>query len=123
MEQAMTARAQADCIFCRIARGELGTTFVAENESAVAFRDIQPHAPTHVLVVPRRHIASLNDLGPADASLASDLLALSATVARQEGIADTGYRVLINTGPDAGQTVSHLHIHVMGGHRLSAGLG
>jgi histidine triad (HIT) family protein len=114
---------QADCIFCRIARGELGTEFIAENSSAVAFRDIQPHAPTHVLVIPRRHVGSLEELGPEDGGLAVDLLTLAAQVARQEGIAESGYRVLTNTGPDAGQTVFHLHFHVLGGRRLSGGLG
>jgi histidine triad (HIT) family protein len=119
----MTETTHTDCIFCRIARGELGTEFVAENRSAVAFRDIQPHAPTHVLVVPRTHLDSLKHLGTADDGLAGELLALAAEVAHREGIADSGYRVLINTGSDAGQTVLHLHLHVLGGKRLSPGLG
>ena len=114
---------QPDCIFCRIARGELGTEFVGESASAVAFRDIQPHAPTHVLVIPRRHVASLDALAPADSGLAADLLAMAAQVARQEGIVESGYRVLTNTGADAGQTVAHLHFHVLGGRRLAGGLG
>jgi histidine triad (HIT) family protein len=113
---------ERDCIFCKIASGEFGTEFVAETETAVAFRDIQPHAPTHVLVIPRRHVASLNELGPDDGGLAAEMLTLAARVARQEGIVDSGYRVLTNNGPDAGQTVFHLHFHVLGGRRLSSGL-
>jgi histidine triad (HIT) family protein len=115
--------AARDCIFCKIARGEFGTEFVAESEAAVAFRDIHPQAPTHVLIVPRRHVASLDDLGPDDGVLLAELLALATRVARQEGIVESGYRVLTNTGPDAGQTVFHLHFHVLGGRRLSGGLG
>jgi histidine triad (HIT) family protein len=113
----------SDCIFCRIARGELGTEFVAETEAVVAFRDIHPHAPTHVLVIPRRHVASLNDLDPAEFGLVAELLSVATRVARQEGIAESGYRVLTNNGPDAGQTVFHLHAHVLGGRRLAGGLG
>ena len=109
------------CIFCKIARGEFGTTFVAESEHAVAFRDIEPKAPTHVLVVPRQHVRALSEL--TDGAVAAELLRLAADVARLEGIVESGYRVLTNEGPDAGQTVHHLHLHVMGGHRLSAGLG
>jgi histidine triad (HIT) family protein len=112
----------ADCIFCRIVRGEFGTTFVAESENAVAFRDVDPKAPTHVLVVPRRHLRSLQELENQD-GLAAELLSMAAGVARSEGIVESGYRVLTNDGPDAGQTVFHLHFHVLGGKRLTAGLG
>ena len=112
-----------NCIFCRIIRGELGTTFVAENETCVAFRDLEPKAPTHVLVVPKRHIESLKVLSAGDDQLAPALLDLCTEVARREGILESGYRVLTNDGPDAGQTVFHLHFHVMGGHPLTAGLG
>jgi histidine triad (HIT) family protein len=111
-----------DCIFCKIARGEFGTEFVAESETAVAFRDIHPQAPTHVLIIPRRHLASLNDLSAADGNLAAELLTLAARVARQEGIVESGYRVLSNNGPDSGQTVLHLHFHVLGGRKLNTGL-
>jgi histidine triad (HIT) family protein len=117
-----TDETERDCIFCKIARGEFGTEFVAESETAVAFRDIHPQAPTHVLVIPRRHIASLSDLGPDDGDLVDELLALAARVARQDGVVESGYRVLTNTGPDAGQTVFHLHFHVLGGRRLASGL-
>jgi histidine triad (HIT) family protein len=111
------------CIFCRIVQGEFGTEFVAESENAVAFRDIDPKAPVHVLVVPKKHIGGINELDAEQAALAGELLALANEVARKTGITDGGYRVLTNVGPDAGQTVFHLHFHVMGGHKLSAGLG
>lgn len=112
-----------DCVFCRIVRGDFNTEFIAETERAVAFRDIHPHAPTHVLVVPRQHLTSLKDLGPDDAALAAELLALAVEVARKEGVLESGFRVLTNNGPDAGQTVFHLHFHVLGGRKLAAGLG
>lgn len=101
----------------------MGTPFVAESEHAVAFRDLQPQAPTHVLVVPRRHLASLREVGPEDAALVADLLGLAVEVARRAGILDGGYRVLTNDGPDAGQTVFHLHFHVLGGRPLHVPLG
>lgn len=107
-----------DCIFCAIGRGEIEATIVAERESAVAFRDLSPVAPTHILVIPRKHIASLGALSPEDGSLAADLLQLCAEVARSEGIVESGYRVVTNTGPEAGQSVFHLHLHVLGGRPL-----
>jgi histidine triad (HIT) family protein len=111
-----------DCVFCKIARGEFGTEFVVESDSVVAFRDLHPQAPTHVLVIPRRHIASLNDLRPNDLALGGELLTVAANVAAAEGIAETGYRVFTNTGPDAGQSVFHLHLHVVGGRPLGIGV-
>lgn len=108
-----------DCIFCRIARGEIPAKVVREDEETVAFRDIDPKAPTHVLVVPRRHIASVNDLGEADAELVGRLYLAAKEVARDEGLADAGYRLVMNTGPDAGQTVDHIHLHVLGGRALN----
>ena len=118
----MVGGSTPECIFCRIANGELGVDFVAESERAVAFRDLQPQAPTHVLVAPRRHVAALRDLGPDDAALGGALLALAAEVARREGLLAGGYRVLTNDGADAGQTVFHLHFHVLGGRPLQASL-
>lgn len=115
------ATSEADCIFCRIARGELGTPFVAESEHAVAFRDLSPQAPTHVLVVPRKHIAALRAVGEDDAPIVAGVMALAVEVARREGLLDGGgYRVVTNDGADAGQTVFHLHVHVLGGHQLAA---
>jgi histidine triad (HIT) family protein len=112
-----------DCIFCRIARGELGTEFIAESPHCVAFRDLAPQAPVHVLVVPRRHIPALRAIRPSDAEVTSDALALSARVAAEQGLLAGGFRVITNDGPDAGQTVPHLHFHVLGGAKLQAGLG
>ena len=109
----------SDCLFCRIVAGEVRATVVAETERAIAFRDIAPQAPTHVLVVPRDHHADLAACADADPGLLADLLVTAVTVARQEGL-DGGYRVLTNSGPDAGQTVHHLHLHVLGGRPLGA---
>lgn len=104
------------CLFCRIARREIPATIVAETEDCVAFRDIRPEAPVHVLVIPRLHVASLNET--TDARLVGTLTLLAAELARKEGIADTGYRTVINTNADAGQTVFHIHLHLLGGRRL-----
>jgi histidine triad (HIT) family protein len=103
------------CIFCRIVAGEIPATVVHETPDTIAFRDINPRAPVHVLVIPRRHIASLDALGADDHALAGRLLLVAGDVARQEGIADRGYRVIANVGAWGGQTVDHLHLHVMGG--------
>lgn len=100
-----------DCIFCRIAAGALPTPFVYEDGEAVAFRDVQPQAPVHLLVVPRRHVASLNDAR--DEELLGRLLAVARQAAAKAGLEQ--YRVVINTGPEAGQSVLHLHLHVLGG--------
>lgn len=112
-----------DCIFCQIVRGELGTEFVGESENAVAFRDVQPQAPVHLLVVPRQHVPALRDLGWEGGSVATELLELAVDLARQEGLHEGGYRLVINDGPDAGQTVFHLHVHVLGGKKLHEPLG
>jgi len=104
------------CLFCRIVRGEIPVALVAQNEHAVAFRDINPQAPVHVLVVPRRHVASL-----AEASDGAELGAvalLAAAVARDAGVAESGYRTVMNTGDDGGQSVHHLHMHVLGGRAM-----
>jgi histidine triad (HIT) family protein len=106
----------ATCIFCKIVRGELPATIVAETETAIAFRDLDAKAPTHVLVVPRKHVPSL-DHSP-DPAILGEVLALASDVALNEGLAG-GYRVVINTGPDAGQTVNHLHAHVLGGRNMA----
>ena len=106
------------CLFCRILAGEIPAKLVHEDEETVAFRDIDPQAPTHVLVIPRRHIPSVNALDPADAQLVGRLFLAAREIARNEGIADGGYRLVMNTGPDAGQSVDHIHLHVIGGRRL-----
>jgi len=106
----------ADCLFCRIAAGEIPATRVAENEHCIAFRDIAPQAPTHVLVIPRVHVASLDRLESGE--LGAAVLLMAASVARAEGIAETGYRVVFNTNAHGGQTVHHLHAHVLGGRAM-----
>ena len=107
-----------DCLFCRIVAGEIPATVVAENPDALAFRDIQPQAPTHVLVIPRAHHADLAALATADPGLAGQVLALCAEVARMDGLTGDGFRVLFNSGAHAGQEVFHVHAHVLGGRPL-----
>jgi histidine triad (HIT) family protein len=103
------------CLFCRIVADELPSTRVHEDDAVIAFRDIAPRAPTHVLVIPREHIASAADLTEANGPILGRLFAVAADVARSEGIADAGYRVVTNVGRWGGQSVDHLHFHVMGG--------
>lgn len=107
------------CIFCRIAAGEIPAKVVREDEATIAFRDIDPKAPTHVLVIPRRHIPSVNALTGEDVELMGRLFVAAKEVAEAEGIAETGYRLVMNTGPDAGQSVDHIHLHVLGGRGLA----
>jgi histidine triad (HIT) family protein len=105
----------ADCLFCRIVSGEVPSTQVYEDDLVIAFRDIAPRAPTHILVIPRRHIGSASDLTEADGPLLGRLFSVVAGVAVDEGIADGGYRIVTNVGQWGGQTVDHLHLHLMGG--------
>lgn len=105
-----------DCLFCRIARGELPVPLLAETDDCVAFRDINPQAPLHVLVIPRAHVASLD--AATDAAQIGRLSLLAAEIARREGVAQRGYRTVVNTGPDAGQTVFHVHLHLLAGRAL-----
>jgi histidine triad (HIT) family protein len=106
---------QPDCLFCRIVRGEIPSTKVHEDELVLAFRDIAPRSPTHILVVPKEHIGSVADLTETHAPLLGRLFAVTAKIARDEGIADAGYRLVSNVGRWGGQTVDHLHFHLMGG--------
>ena len=108
-----------DCIFCKIVAGEIPAAKVFEDERALAFSDINPQAPTHALVIPRAHIASLNEAEESDEALLGHLLAVAARVAREAGHAESGYRTVINTGAGAGQTVFHIHVHVLGGRALT----
>lgn len=103
-----------DCLFCRIAAGEIPAARVAESPLAIAFRDIDAQAPTHVLVIPRRHVGSVAELEAGDAGLLAELFELARRVASEAGLGN-GYRVVTNVGPDAGQSVAHLHLHVLGG--------
>lgn len=108
----------ADCLFCRIVAGEIPATLVYQNDHVVAFNDITPRAPTHVLVVPRRHIATLNDLAPEDDALVGEMVRAAAGIAKQAGHAERGYRTVFNCNADAGQTVFHLHLHLLGGRKM-----
>ncbi len=105
----------ADCLFCKIIEGKIPSKKVYEDEEVVAFDDIQPQAPVHVLVVPRKHVATLNDLAPEDDALAGKLLRVAARIARERGIADRGWRATVNVNRDAHQLVFHVHVHLMGG--------
>jgi histidine triad (HIT) family protein len=104
------------CLFCRIANKEIPASIVAESEHCVAFRDINPQAPVHILVIPREHVPSLNQAS--DPALVGRLALFAAELAAKEGIAEGGYRTVINTNADAGQTVFHVHLHLLGGRRL-----
>jgi histidine triad (HIT) family protein len=107
-----------DCLFCRISSGDIPAEIVARSDRALAFRDIQPQAPVHVLVIPADHHDDVPSVAEADPALAAELLALAAQVARQEGIAASGHRLVANTGLEGGQSVGHAHIHVLGGRPL-----
>ena len=111
--------ADPDCLFCRIAADEIPLTKVYEDDLVVAFRDIAPRAPTHILVIPRDHIPSAADLTEDHAALLGRLFAVTARIARDEGIAEGGYRLVSNVGQWGGQTVDHLHIHLLGGRPFS----
>ncbi|NIL93505.1 MAG: HIT domain-containing protein [Woeseiaceae bacterium] len=110
---------QEDCLFCKILDGEIPADIVFESDSAIAFRDINPQAPTHVLVIPRRHIATINDLEAGDRELVGDLYLAAKQIAHMEGMADEGYRAVMNCNAGAGQSVFHIHLHVLGGRGLT----
>lgn len=111
-----------DCLFCKIVAGEIPATVVHQTGETLAFRDIAPQAPVHVLVIPKTHHPDLAALVAADSTLAASVLAATAEVAKSEGLAGGGYRVIINNGRDAGQLVFHVHAHVLGGRPFGAGL-
>ena len=108
----------SDCLFCKIRDKQIPAQIVAENEHALAFRDIGPQAPTHVLVIPKKHLASLNEAAPEDAALLGEIVLLARQIANDAGLTG-GYRTVFNTGPDAGQSVFHLHLHLLGGRKLA----
>jgi histidine triad (HIT) family protein len=108
-----------DCLFCRIVAGEVPSTKVEEDDRVLAIRDINPQAPTHILLISKTHIASAQELGKTDGALLGDFYAMSADLADREGIASTGYRVVTNVGRDGGQSVDHLHFHLLGGRRFA----
>ena len=109
----------SDCLFCRIAAGQIPAAIVYQDDRLVAFRDINPQAPLHVLIVPRRHIATLNDLTAAEDSLVGEMIRRAATIAGQRGHAEAGYRTLLNCNQDAGQSVFHIHLHLLAGRSMS----
>ena len=107
-----------DCLFCRILAGEIPSAKVYEDEDVYAFRDINPQAPTHILVIPREHIGSVAELNESNRDISAKCLVAAAKIAEREGLSG-GYRIVSNCGPDAGQTVKHLHFHILGGERLN----
>lgn len=107
-----------DCIFCKIATGQIPARIIEDGSDLLAFRDIDPKAPVHVLIIPRSHIGSLNAVDDSSAGLASRMLLMAKRLAAQEGIAESGYRLVLNTGPDGGQSVDHMHLHLLGGRPL-----
>jgi histidine triad (HIT) family protein len=103
------------CLFCRVIAGEIPSKRVYEDESVVAFHDINPQAPVHVLIVPRQHVATLNDLAPEDSALVGDMVRCAAAIAKDLGVAARGYRTVFNCNREAGQSVFHIHLHLLGG--------
>ena len=108
-----------DCLFCKIVAGEIPADIVVETDDAVAFRDINPKAPTHVLIIPKRHIATINDVADGDKETVGELFRVAAQIAADEGLANDGYRVVMNCNEAAGQTVFHIHLHRLGGRQLT----
>lgn len=106
------------CVFCRIAASEVPAQIVYENDDVVAFRDLNPQAPTHILLIPRKHVTGINDPSALDGSILTPLFSAAVYVAQREGLAEGGYRLVLNVGPDAGQSVFHLHLHLLGGRQL-----
>ena len=109
----------SDCLFCKIVAGQIPAKLVHEDPECVGFLDINPQAPQHALFIPRRHIATMNAATAEDRELLGHLLVAAAKYARDQGIADTGYRLVMNTNPDAGQTVFHVHLHMLGGRQMT----
>ena len=112
-----------DCIFCQIVAGKVPTEFLYQDEDAVAFRDIYPKAPTHIIIIPKEHIPSLAHLSEEQLPLMGHMVKIANQLAKREGIAEQGYRLVINCGKEGGQVVPHLHMHLLGGRRISDKLG
>lgn len=108
-----------DCLFCKIINGDIPSTKVYEDEFVYAFRDIEPQAPSHILIIPKEHIASANELNEGNCSVVGHVFSAAAKIAKTEGIAEGGYRIVNNCGDDGGQTVKHLHFHMLGGRSLA----
>ena len=112
-----------DCIFCQIVAGKLTSEIVYQDEEVIAFPDINPQAPVHLLIIPKRHIPSLTHLSEAETRLMGHMVNIANQLAKREGVSERGYRLVINCGKEGGQLVPHLHMHLLGGHKLSNGLG
>ena len=110
---------EADCLFCKIIAGEIPADILQQDEGCIVIRDINPQAPKHVLVIPREHLESLDDASQKDEGMLGHLLRVGARVANDEGLSESGYRTVINTGAGAGQSVFHLHVHVLGGRQMN----
>ncbi|MFD0586731.1 histidine triad nucleotide-binding protein [Paenibacillus sp. GCM10027627] len=108
-----------DCIFCKIVEGSIPSNKVFENERVLAFQDIQPAAPVHILIIPKKHIPTMNDVAEEDGALIAELFAVARQIAKEQGIAEAGYRLVNNVNSEGGQVVYHLHIHLLGGKKLS----
>ncbi|OGD23232.1 MAG: histidine triad nucleotide-binding protein [Candidatus Aminicenantes bacterium RBG_13_64_14] len=115
----MTSPLAGDCLFCRIVRKEIPARILFENERVLAFEDIRPKAPVHVLVIPKDHFASLNDAPDGAEALLGEILLRAREIAREKGIGESGYRIVLNTARDSGQEVLHIHFHILGGRRLA----
>ena len=113
----------SDCLFCKIIAGEIPSEKVYQDDLVTAFRDINPVAPTHILIIPNKHIATINDLTPEDESLVGHLFLTARSLAKEEGIDESGYRLIINVGPVGGQEIYHLHLHLIGGQKMRHPMG
>lgn len=112
-----------DCIFCRIADGKIKSNIVYQDENILAFPDINPLAPTHILIIPRKHIPTVGEMSSADAFLIAEMAKAAGKLAKEQGVAEKGFRLVINNGPEGGQGVYHLHMHLLGGRLLGSKLG
>jgi len=108
-----------DCIFCKIASKEIAATVVYEDDDILAFRDINPVAPSHILIIPKKHIPTINDLSPEDQSLLGKMILVAKQIAEEEGISKSGYRLVLNCEKDGGQEVFHIHLHLIGGRKMT----
>ena len=112
-----------DCLFCKIVAGEIPSEQVYADDLVIAFHDISPQAPTHILIIPRKHISDMNEASAEDQALLGHMMLCAREIAGEAGLAESGYRLALNTGPDARQSVFHIHLHILGGRRLSGQMG
>ncbi|HEX9263429.1 MAG TPA: histidine triad nucleotide-binding protein [Candidatus Binatia bacterium] len=108
-----------DCLFCAMADGKIKADIVYRDDRVIAFKDIKPRAPVHLLIIPRKHLAGVLDIEPDDGPIIGEIFQVAARLARDQGIAESGFRIVVNSGPDAGQSVFHLHYHLIGGRQMS----